>query len=77
MHGNVWEWVQDSWHDNYVGAPANGTAWIKGDDNRVLRGGSWYDPPHDLRSTSRELFTTDYRGSYVGFRVVCSPPSVR
>ena len=42
MHGNVWEWVQDCWNDNYEGAPTDGTAWLSGDcDRRVLRGGSW------------------------------------
>ena len=43
MHGNVWEWVEDSWHENYDGAPADGSAWLRGGDTsyRVVRGGSW------------------------------------
>ena len=43
MHGNVWEWVEDAWHDGYVGAPTDGTPWIKDADpgKRVLRGGGW------------------------------------
>ena len=46
MHGNLWEWVQDCWNDTYQGAPADGTAWTIGDcERRVLRGGSWHNPP--------------------------------
>jgi formylglycine-generating enzyme required for sulfatase activity len=43
LHGNVWEWCQDTWHENYKGAPTNGSAWVSENDNdyRVLRGGSW------------------------------------
>ena len=43
MHGNVAEWVEDCWHDNYARAPSDGTAWTSGGDcsERVLRGGSW------------------------------------
>ena len=55
MHGNVWEWVEDDWHDNYDGAPDDGRAWI--DDprgpHRVLRGGSWYFDPSYCRSAAR------------------------
>ena len=44
MHGNVWEWCLDYWHNNYEGAPTDGSAWIEEGDStfRVLRGGSWY-----------------------------------
>jgi len=42
VHGNVWEWVQDTWHDTYIGAPDDGSAWEDGGDFRVLRGGSWF-----------------------------------
>ncbi len=44
MHGNVWEWCEDWWHNNYQGAPADGSAWKSDGDGRtrVLRGGSWY-----------------------------------
>ncbi|MFM6472590.1 MAG: formylglycine-generating enzyme family protein, partial [Dolichospermum sp.] len=41
MHGNVWEWCQDDWHNNYEGAPVDGSAWINLSNRKVLRGGSW------------------------------------
>ena len=43
VHGNVWEWVEDCWHESYRGAPSDGSAWVTGGDcfKRVLRGGSW------------------------------------
>ena len=54
MHGNVWEWVEDCWNESYEGAPDDGSAWISGDcARRVVRGGSWNDPPRNLRSASR------------------------
>ena len=56
MHGNVWEWVQDVWHDNYQGEPPkDGSAWTVGGDQarRVLRGGSWGSTPQILRSAIR------------------------
>ena len=62
MHGNVWEWVQDCWHDNYQGAPIDGEAWEKarGRDctRRVLRGGGWFSPPRNLRSAFRYRFAS-------------------
>jgi formylglycine-generating enzyme required for sulfatase activity len=47
VHGNVWEWCEDFWHDNYSSAPLDGSAWLRaGDDSRrVIRGGSWYNGP--------------------------------
>jgi formylglycine-generating enzyme required for sulfatase activity len=54
MHGNVWEWVEDRWHKDYFGAPDDGSAWTIGSTRlRVLRGGSWYFEPRNLRSASR------------------------
>ena len=73
MLGNVWEWVADCRHDDYVGAPADGSAWggssgcLRG--RRVLRGGSWYNVPRDLRSASRDWGNSDIRYAYLGFRV--------
>ncbi|MEG0885577.1 MAG: formylglycine-generating enzyme family protein, partial [Janthinobacterium sp.] len=71
MHGNVWEWVQDVVHDNYEGAPADGSAWEEGSDSsrRILRGGSWLYHPRYLRSALRNGFSTVLSNDIVGFRV--------
>jgi formylglycine-generating enzyme required for sulfatase activity len=70
MHGNVWEWVDDCWNDNYKGAPDDGSAWTSGDcGRRVLRGGSWNGLPEVLRSAFRDRYDTVDRGLDIGFRV--------
>ena len=72
MHGNVWEWCQDWDHDDYQGAPTDGSAWESGaTDHRVLRGGWWFGP-ESLRSAYRGGFTPDFPGN-VGFRVAKTP----
>ncbi|BAZ25520.1 hypothetical protein NIES4073_64250 [Kalymmatonema gypsitolerans NIES-4073] len=76
MHGNVWEWCADTWHDSYKGAPVDGKAWIDNDNSfRVLRGGSWYVNPLLCRSAYRNSnFRAErvYFNYYFGFRVVCA-----
>jgi formylglycine-generating enzyme required for sulfatase activity len=80
MHGNVWEWCQDHWHDNYSeDPPRDGSAWLfpeerKSEDEhrRVVRGGSWSDAPRYCRSAFRLRDHPDTRSNYLGFRVVCS-----
>lgn len=74
MLGNVWQWVEDCWHDNYAGAPDDGSAWLHGDCRKhVLRGGSWSNVPIFVRAASR--IGADTRGTdsdwsnYAGFRV--------
>ncbi len=74
MHGNVREWCADTWHDNYDGAPTDGSVWIEnGNDNRSpLRGGSWGYNPINCRSAIRYYYyRRDIRDSILGFRVVC------
>ena len=74
MHGNVAEWVQDCWNDNYEGAPTDGSAWESEDSSdRILRGGSWSDEPSALRSACRLWwFSTGGRFISTGFRVARS-----
>ncbi|MFM6871579.1 MAG: formylglycine-generating enzyme family protein, partial [Dolichospermum sp.] len=50
MHGNVWEWCQDDWHENYINAPDDGSAWISLSNRKVLRGGSWFSHADYCRS---------------------------
>ncbi|MBP9100766.1 MAG: SUMF1/EgtB/PvdO family nonheme iron enzyme [Nitrosomonas sp.] len=71
--GNVWEWTQDCWHDNYRNAPGNGSAWLEkggGDCNRrVFRGGSWIDSPQNLRSAIRNRMIPGGALHNQGFRI--------
>jgi formylglycine-generating enzyme required for sulfatase activity len=70
LTGNVYEWIQDAWHDSYEGAPVDGSAWTEGDDSRrVLRGGSWVTNPGTLRSANRHWDTLEGRFSDLGFRL--------
>jgi formylglycine-generating enzyme required for sulfatase activity len=72
LHGNVWEWCEDVWHDNYNGAPTDGSAWLTGgEQNRhIVRGGSWISHAIYCRSASRLRFVTVSRNFNLGFRVV-------
>jgi formylglycine-generating enzyme required for sulfatase activity len=70
--GNGWEWVQDCWHVNYQGAPDDGSAWVKscqGGDFHVVRGGSRFFAPQDMRSAHRTTIATNIASYDLGFRV--------
>ena len=71
VSGNVSEWVEDCWHDDYVGAPDDGTAWTTGGDCglRLIQGGSWISRPGELSLRARHRGTTEVRRSDLGFRV--------
>ncbi|MFN5504476.1 MAG: SUMF1/EgtB/PvdO family nonheme iron enzyme [Pseudanabaena sp.] len=73
MHGNVWEWCEDVWHENYYnGAPVDGSAWLTGGDKdrRALRGGSWNVIGSNCRSAIRFRFNAVNSDNDSGFRVV-------
>ncbi len=74
MHGNVWEWCADHWHDNYDNAPTDGSAWLTDDQeaNRLLRGGSWTFSPVSCRSAAHDCSPPSGRAYAFGFRVVCA-----
>ena len=77
MHGNVWEWCQDDWHDNYDGAPEDSSAWLDKNNSttiKVNRGGSWDFHPGDCRSACRFGLSRGGRYYYLGFRVACPAP---
>jgi formylglycine-generating enzyme required for sulfatase activity len=71
--GNVWEWVQDCSHENYKGAPTDGSAWLKANAGdvarRVVRGGSWDGGPGGLRASLRDRGNADNRYSLIDFRL--------
>ena len=76
MHGNVWEWCQDTWNSNYQGAPTDGNAWTDNDNKyRVLRGGSWKYNPVFCRSAFRSYVNGIEHNDInvkIGFRLVCT-----
>ncbi len=79
--GNVQEWVADCWHDSYVRAPGDGSAWVnRGCDLRVVRGTFWGGAPDTARASSRQGYKAETRGAAIGFRVardlVTLPPQV-
>ncbi|WP_096704966.1 formylglycine-generating enzyme family protein [Magnetospirillum sp. 15-1] len=74
MDGNVLEWVEDCWHDNYTGAPTDGSAWQGRSCLRVNRGGSWYYIPSVFRSANRYRDNSGTRGNDLGFRLARTLP---
>ncbi len=76
MSGNVWEWCQDRWHDNYQGAPTDGSAWETGSSSlRVHHGGGWSggywaNPSSRVRTAARAGQPSDFSSAHVGFRLV-------
>ncbi|MBE9143136.1 formylglycine-generating enzyme family protein [Planktothrix mougeotii] len=72
MHGNVWEWCSDSWHDNYDRTPTDGTPYTSGvNEQAVIRGGAWHSFPSRCRSAAREEMWKKVKSNRIGFRVVC------
>jgi formylglycine-generating enzyme required for sulfatase activity len=70
LHGNVCEWVEDTWHPNYLGSPDDGRAWVEtGDSRHVVRGGAWDYLPRLLRSSWRDWRPAEHRADNLGFRV--------
>jgi len=71
MEGNVFEWVQDCYHKDYIGAPADGAAWEMPcpEGHRILRGGAWGEAPANLRVAHRDYETASVRGGGVGVRL--------
>lgn len=73
LSGNVFEWVEDCWHDTYTQAPLDGSAWVETDGKickgHVIRGGSWYYDPQALRASARGNSPVGNRGSSLGFRL--------
>ena len=71
MHGNIWEWVEDSWHERYDAAPTDGSAWLPGGDPnfRVIRGGSWRNESELVRAAIRFRRNANVRFDTLGFRV--------
>jgi formylglycine-generating enzyme required for sulfatase activity len=68
VHGNVWEWCEDNWHENYEGVPPDGSIWAEGDTSqRVLRGGSWFGFAEQLRSADRLSGLPNERHDFIGF----------
>ncbi|MEM7201640.1 MAG: SUMF1/EgtB/PvdO family nonheme iron enzyme [Planctomycetota bacterium] len=75
VHGNVWEWCQDTWHGSYDGAPSDGTPWVDtGSGDRVIRGGSWDNAARGCRSAYRRWWPPAARAGDLGFRPASSHP---
>lgn len=74
MHGNLWEWCQDSWYgSDYTTEPVTDPLSAESGDGRAIRGGSWYNYAWFARSANRDWLPYHYRNEYIGFRLVLSP----
>ena len=75
MHGNVWEWCEDTWHSDYKDAPSDGSFWVDEESsNKVIRSGSWDNDPDCCRSATRNYVNAKNNIGNFGFRVVCVVP---
>ena len=74
LHGNVWEWCLDFWHESYENAPTDGNKWLGNSENstRVMRGGSYLNDPFMCRSSSRFYKKANETFQHVGFRIICT-----
>lgn len=70
MSGNGWEWCLDTWHSNYEGAPADGSPWVEGSEDHIIRGGGWVISGRYCRSAHREYISAGNTYSFLGFRLV-------
>jgi formylglycine-generating enzyme required for sulfatase activity/class 3 adenylate cyclase len=74
MGGGVDQWVEDCWHKNYQGAPADGSAWVESEcGSHVIRSGSWRNDARYVRPSNRDSYDTNVRYPTHGFRVALSP----
>lgn len=72
MHGNLWEWCADNWLDDYTSSPRDSSSYQRKDSRyRVVRGGSWHEPPELCRSAARLRVLQSDAEEFIGFRVVC------
>lgn len=74
MHGNIWEWCQDPYHETYEGAPTDGSVWSGDSEYRLMRGGGWLSSGYKLRCAARDKLRRDDTFVAAGFRVAVSPP---
>lgn len=70
MSGNGWEWCLDTWHPDYEGAPSDGSAWVEGSANHIIRGGGWIIGGRYCRSAHREYISAGNTHNFLGFRLV-------
>jgi len=68
--GNVWEWCEDGWHDDYTGAPNDGSPWVTTEISKTIRGASWINNFYQLRSANRQKMGQTKKASNIGLRLV-------